>query len=97
MSSSHRNNRFQSIASSQIQGRASLYKQSCTRFWQIAVNFWTSPFATDSQMNFIIFTENYKQHITAAVPLSLLYAGEIKEPNHCRDLAKSGCSAPEET
>lgn len=48
-------------------------------------------------MDFVIPTENYKQHIIAAVLLSLLYAGEIKEPNHCRDLAQSACSAPEET
>lgn len=49
------------------------------------------------QRNFVISTENYKQHIIAAVLLSLLYSGEIKEPNHCRDLAQSGFSALEET
>lgn len=55
--SSHWNNRFQSIASSQIQGRSSFYKQSCTKCWQIAVNCWTS---ASSYMNLVIASKTYE-------------------------------------
>lgn len=36
---------------------------------------------------FVISTENYKQHIIVAVLLFLLYSGDIKKLNQCKDLA----------
>lgn len=74
----------------------SLSKRLCTRFWPIAVNFWTAPFATHSQVNLVIGTDNYKQHVIAAVLLSLLYSGNQRNQPVQR-WGTGWCSAPEET
>lgn len=68
----------------------SLSKRLCTRFWPTAVNFWTAPFATHSQVNLVIGTDNYKQHVIAAVLLSLPYSGGTRETSQSRDGAQVG-------